>query len=296
MSRVAFLGAGLMGSAMVRRLLADGHEVCVYNRSARKAAPLAQAGARLAGSAAEAVTGASFIVSMLGDDTASRELWLGGDGVLAGSPAANPVAIEHSTLSHAWVLELHDTLSAAGLPFVDAPVTGGLAGAAAGTLTVLAGAQGTVLERARPLFEAYARKVVHFGPPGAGTAYKLIVNLVATAQITALAEGYAMAERAGLDLGLVAATLCQGSVASPVVKYLVERLADGDHEHVYFATRWRCKDAAYGLRLAAALGQSVPTCAAAGALFERAVQAGHSERNSSVIIEVLRKLDPDAGD
>ncbi|HMM76518.1 MAG TPA: NAD(P)-dependent oxidoreductase [Gammaproteobacteria bacterium] len=294
MSKVAFLGAGIMGSAMIRRLLAAGHELTVYNRSAHKAAPLVEAGAALAGSAAEAVAGADFVVSMVGDDAASRELWLGARGVLAGRPSAGVIAIEHSTLSHAWILALNDALAAAGVPFVDAPVTGGPDGAAAGALTVLAGAAPALLERARPLLDAYARALVHFGPPGAGTAYKLVVNLVATAQITALAEGYAIAERAGLDRELVAATLCQGTVASPVVKYLSERIVRGDHDHVYFATRWRRKDADYGLRLAAGLGQPVPTCEAAGRLFERAMQAGHGERNSSAIVEIVRGLADEA--
>lgn len=281
---------------MVRRLLARGHEVTVYNRTAHKTAPLAEAGAAVAASAAEAVAGASFVLSMVGDDAASREVWLGARGALAGSPAADLIAIEHSTLSHGWTLELSGALSAAGVPFIDGPVTGGPLGAAAGELTVLAGAEGATLERARTLLQGYARELVHFGPPGAGTAYKLIVNLIATAQITALAEGYAVAERAGLDPALVAATLCKGTVASPVVRYLTERIAQGDHDHVYFATRWRCKDADYGLRLAAGLGQPVPTCAAAGELFETAMRAGVGEKNSSVIIEVLRRLADGQGD
>lgn len=290
MSKVAFLGTGIMGSAMVRRLLACGHEVAVYNRTARKAAPLEEAGAALARSATDAVTGASFVVSMVGDDEASREIWLGARGALAGRPSADAIAIEHSTLSHDWVRELNHVLSNAGVPFIDAPVTGGPDGAAAGELTVLAGAEGTALERARPLLRAYARELVHFGPPGAGTAYKLIVNLIATAQITALAEGMSAAERAGLDLTLVAATLSKGTVASPVARYLAERIAQGDHDHVYFATRWRSKDANYGLRLAAELGQPVPTCEAAGKLFDLAMRAGLAEKNSSVIVEVLRRL------
>lgn len=290
MSTVAFLGTGVMGSAMVRRLLARGHEVTVCNRTAGKAAPLREAGATLAGSAAEAVAGASFVISMVGDDEASREIWLGARGALAGSPSAGAIAIEHSTLSHGWIRELGGVLSNAGVPFIDGPVTGGPDGAAAGELTVLAGAGSATLEQARPLLQAYARELVHFGPPGAGTAYKLIVNLIATAQITALAEGMSAAERAGLDLALVAATLRKGTVASPVVRYLAERIAQGNHDEVYFATRWRCKDASYGLRLAAELGQPVPTCEAAGGLFERAMRAGLGEKNSSVIVEVLRRL------
>jgi 3-hydroxyisobutyrate dehydrogenase len=290
MLKVAFLGTGIMGSAMVRRLLACGHEVTVYNRTAPKAAPLEEAGAALARSATDAVTGASFVVSMVGDDEASREIWLGARGALAGRPSADVIAIEHSTLSHDWVRELNGVLANAGVPFIDGPVTGGPDGAAAGELTVLAGADGATLERARPLLRAYARELVHFGPPGAGTAYKLIVNLIATAQITSIAEGMSAAERAGLDLALVAATLCKGTVASPVARYLTERIAQGDHDHVYFATRWRSKDANYGLRLAAELGQPVPTCEAAGKLFEKAMRAGLGEKNSSVIVEVLRRL------
>lgn len=290
MATVAFLGTGIMGAAMVRCLLAHGHTVTVCNRAAHKTAPLVEAGANAVDTPADAVDDADFIIASVGDDAASREIWLGPRGVLAGRPRAGVIAIEHSTLSHDWIIALHGALAAAGVAFIDGPVTGGPTGAAAGTLTVLVGAADATLARARPLLQAYARECVHFGLPGAGTAYKVIVNLVATAQITALAEGYAIAERAGLDMPLVAATLGHSTVASPVVTYLLDRIVRDAHDDVYFATRWRCKDAAYGLQLAARLGQAAPTCAAAGDLFEQAMEAGHGDRNSSVIIDVLRGL------
>ncbi len=290
MSRVALLGTGLMGTAMARRLLAAGHAVTVYNRTPDKARALAAAGAAIAKTPATAVVDAEIVIAMVGDDAASRAMWLGPHGALAGEPAGAVIAIESSTLSHAWVLELAAVVAAAGWRFLDCPVTGGPDGAGRGALTLLVGGAAETLAAARPVLDAYASSAVLFGDAGAGTAYKLVVNLVATAQIAGAAEGLLMAEKAGLDLALVARMFAAGSVGSPVVNYVSDRVVRGDHDDVYFATRWRAKDANYGLALAGRLGQATPTCTAAGALFERAMAAGDGDRNSSVVVDLLRRL------
>ena len=255
MAKIAFLGVGAMGREMALNLLKAGHRVSVYNRTAAKAKPLIDAGASPAATPAEAAAGADFIISIVGDNDASRSVWLGPDGVASGVLKPGAVAVESSTLSREWVMELDGALRKKGLRFIDCPVTGGPDGARAGTLTLLVGADKDTLEEAWPVLSAYAKRYIHFGQVGAGTAYKVLVNLIGAVQGAALAEGMAVAERAGLDLKKVGEALCSGAVASPHVKYMVERIVKGDHDDVYFSTRWRRKDADYGLRLAAGLGK-----------------------------------------
>ncbi len=292
MAEVALLGTGLMGTGMGACLLGAGHRVRVWNRTAARTAALVHAGAHAAPTPAQAAAGAEFILAALGDDGASRVAWTGDEGALAAPVAAGAIAIETSTLSAGWIDTLATRAGEAGLDFLDCPVTGGPDGARAGTLTVLAGGEAPVLERARAVLAAIGRQIVHFGPAGAGMRYKLIVNLIASVQAAALAEGLLAADRAGLDPAQVAAALQQGSVASPLLRYLAPRLlgaAEGAHEEVYFALRWRAKDARYGCALAAAVAAPSATGEAAAALFEAALGAGAGDRNESAVMEFLQQ-------
>ncbi len=290
MSRVALLGTGAMGQAMAGRLLAAGHDLAVYNRGVDKLAPLIAAGARACASPAEAATNAEIVVSMVADDDASRAVWLGPGGVLAARPAPGAVVLESATVSWAWMKELGGRAAAAGLSFLDCPVTGGPDGAGEGRLTLLVGGDKAILESAWPVLKSYAERYFLFGPVGAGTAYKLVVNAIGAAQAVALAEGLLIAERAGLDPALAAEAMGGGAIASPLVRYLLKRMAGGRgaHDDVYFAARWRHKDADYGLRLARALAQPAPVLEAATEAFARVLAAGQGDKNSSVVIDVLR--------
>ena len=289
MARVAFIGTGSMGQGMARNLLEAGHDVTVCNRTPIKAEPLILAGATRVFSPREAAAGADVIISMVGDDRDSREVWLGADGVLTGQPGPKTVAIESSTLSLQWVLALSEALSAAGLSFIDSPVTGGLSGAQAGTLTLLVGAAADDLLRAQPVMDAYSQRLIHFGPVGTGTAYKLVVNLMVGVQAAALAEGLLLAEKAGLDMDQVTPALTSGAVSSPVVAAYAERMLSGDHrEASNFLARWMYKDMAYALQLAGDLGQPAPTSAAATQLFQRTLDEGFADQNVTAVIEALR--------
>ena len=290
MSNIAVIGTGIMGREMVLKLLEKGHQVTVNNRTKAKTQALLEAGAVFAETPAMAITEADFIISMVGDDADSREVWLGTEGVTSGNCKNGVIAVECSSLSHTWILELNEVLQSAGIRFADCPVTGGSDGTKAGTLRVLAGGDVETLAALQPLFAAFAQEVIHFGSVGAGTSYKLMVNLIGAVQATALAEGLVLAEHAGLDLEKVADALSKSTVASPHVKYLTDRMVHGNHDDVYFSTRWRHKDAAYALRLAAENGVDIPTSAIATELFQRCIDQGLGEKNSSVIIETLRKL------
>jgi 3-hydroxyisobutyrate dehydrogenase len=288
MTKIAFIGAGIMGAGMVQNLLKARHMVTVYNRTAAKAQPLVEAGAYLAASPAEAVAGADIIITIVGDDQSSREIWLGEKGVLAGDLKRKAIAVESTTLSLAWVRELHATLSSQHLRFIDSPVTGGRKAAETGALTLLVGGETDTLAEARPIMEAYSREIVHFGPVGAGTTYKLIVNLMVAAQATALAEGLLLAEKSGLDLAQVSQGLTSGAVASRVVKAYAESMTRADHDQVNFSARWLHKDAKYALQLAAEMQQAIPMSAVAAQIYQLALARGMADKNASAVIEALR--------
>ena len=289
MASIAFLGTGNMGAAMAARLLAAGHAVTVYNRTLAKTAPLAQAGARVAATPRDAAQGAEAVFAMVGDDESAEAVWTGEDGALAATTAANALAIECSTLSHDWVLAFAPQAEAAGFRFIDCPVTGRPDNAAQGELTLLIGAGDADLEAARPLLEPLCTEIVHFGPVGAGTAYKLMVNLMGTVQIAAVAEGLLIAEKAGLDMEKVNHALSRGAAASRQVVRNSRRMIDAEHAgNVTFSGRWRLKDAVYGLRLAKKLGQDAPTGSAAAEAFQKLVDAGLGELSESKVIDVLR--------
>lgn len=294
--RIAFLGLGNMGAGMARRLLDAGHELAVYNRTSARAAPLGRLGARVAVTPRAAAEGAEAVFSMVGDDPASRHMWLGRDGALAARTAPRAFAVECSTISHVWLARLAGRARARGLRFVDCPVTGLPDAAAAGRLTLFVGAELADLAPLRPVFEAIATAVIHFGPIGAGNAYKLINNLMGSIQIAALAEGLVVAERAGLDLRQVVEAVVKGGAASPQVVRQAPLMLKGDHARdIVFSGRWRLKDTAYGL--AHARAQGVPSAMGAGAMraFRHLVADGVAEENESKVIDAVRARDTRTG-
>jgi 3-hydroxyisobutyrate dehydrogenase len=230
---------------------------------------------------------------MAADDEASRAFWSGSDGALAADPAAGAFAVECSTLSHRWVLELSAAAAAKGLRYIDAPVTGMPSAAAAGALTLLVGAGSEDLRACRPLLEALSERVIHFGAVGTGTAYKLIVNLLGAVQIASAAESMAIAERAGLDLAVVAEALASGQAASPQVVRNTRRIVEGNHDQdVLFTPTLRLKDVRYALELARTLGVGSPFGALAGDIFHQFIDLGHAHANESRVIEVSRRQPP----
>jgi 3-hydroxyisobutyrate dehydrogenase len=294
MTRVALIGTGGMGQGIAASLLQAGFDLTVCNRSPAKAQPLVDLGAAWSATPRQAAQDADYILSIVGDDRDSQAVWLGADGVLAGRPADGAVAVECTTLSLAWVNRLAERLSAAGLGFIDCPVTGGRQGAAQGALTLLVGAEDPVLARARPLLAAFGNRILHFGPVGAGTAYKLAVNLMVGVQTVALAEALLLTEQQGLDPAQVVEALTAGAAASPVVKAYAGRMASADHAQVVaFSARWMAKDLRYALQMAAGLDLPTPTLAAASQVFETALTLTPAEKDVVYVIEALR---PPAGD
>ncbi|MBR1122551.1 NAD(P)-dependent oxidoreductase [Bradyrhizobium lablabi] len=287
MPRVAFIGLGRMGHGMAGRYLDAGFDVSVWNRSKAKAEDLIARGARWATSPEDAAVDADAVVTMVADDDASRAVWLGKDGAAANMKAGT-LAIECSTVSHRHALDMALELRARGLIYIDCPVTGLPEAAAAGKLTLLVGADAADLERARPYLAPLCNKIRHFGAVGTGTVFKLINNLMGAVQIASLAEGVAIAERAGLDMNLVAEALATGAVASPQVIRHSKRMIARDFSGASFTAALRHKDAAYAVALAEALLPGVPVSRAALAAYETAKTSAPDDDEGKMIEIVSR--------
>lgn len=279
---------------MARRLLDCGCQLQVFNRTSSQADNLVPLGARRFATPREACARADAIVSMVADDQASKAIWRGPDGALAASLAPGTLAIECSTLSYDWVLELSAEVRSLGLRYIDSPVTGLPGAAAAGELTLLVGAITDDLNAARPVLERLSQRILHFGPAGAGTAYKLLVNMLGAVQIASAAEILAIAEKIGLDLGLVADALATGQAGSPQVIRNARRIVAGESDHtVVFTPQLRLKDVEYALALARKLEIGSPFGALAGRIYRQLNDLGYAHANESEVIEVARKQPPD---
>ena len=291
MGRVGFLGIGAMGEGMAGRLMAAGHEIAIYNRTAGKTHSLVQKGARLAQTPREAADGAEVVFAMVGDDEASQHVWMDAlDGALAANLADNAIIIECSTLSLDWVIQLSTEVRNAGYKYIDSPVTGYPDMAAAGQLTFFVGAHSEDLKRASSFLDPLCVEIIHFGGVGNGTIYKLTVNLMGSVQIAGVAEGLLLADRAGLNMKTVGYAISKGAAASPQVVRNCNRMIAGDHQDkVTFSGNWRLKDTVYGIRLAEKFGASAKLGKVAEEIYQILVDNGHGETNESKIIDVIRK-------
>jgi 3-hydroxyisobutyrate dehydrogenase len=288
MQKAALLGLGIMGQGLAGNLLNKGFELTVWNRTAAKAEVLTARGAKLADTPRQAAAGAEVVIAIVGDDAASRAVWLGADGALAGaSPGA--VLVECSTLSPGWVRELAGLAAEHGCDFLDAPIAGSKDAAANAQITLFAGGPAAALERARPALEAISRRVVHLGPTGAGATWKLIYNMMIAVQVAALSEGLALAEAAGLDMEQVVPLILNGATSSRIVQAKLPRMVERRYDDTEFALKWMQKDARYAVELAQAAGVPLQTAAAAIAVMQAAREKGLDDRDFAAIIEGVRR-------
>jgi 3-hydroxyisobutyrate dehydrogenase len=287
MKRIAFLGLGIMGAAMARRLLEHGHELVVWNRNPERAAALVRAGARLAASPAEAARGADAVIAMVSDDAASRAVWLGDTGALP-AMTRGALAIDSSTLTVEHMRELAAQAASRGVDFLDAPVTGSKPQAEQGVLNFLVGGDATAVERAAPLFAVMGRGHVHLGGAGSGALLKLINNFMCGVQLASLGEALGMAERSGLDLRRTADVIAGGSPGSPIVKMVVERMVARDYTP-NFLVPLMIKDLTYALQTFAAEGIDLADARAARDRFLEAAAAGYEDKDIAAVVEPLRR-------
>jgi 3-hydroxyisobutyrate dehydrogenase len=285
--RVSFLGLGIMGTGMARRLLAAGFPLTIYNRNPAKATPLVAEGAKLAASPRTAAADAEIVITMVSDDDASRALWLGPDGVLAGAPRS-ALLIEASTLTVRWIEELAKAVAAHGNEFLDAPVTGSKNAAAGGELNFFVGGTAANLEKARPVLAAMSRSITLVGPTGSGARIKLINNFLAGVQAASLAEAIAMIERSGLNRAQALEIVNGGAPGSPILKLLSARMTAPDYTP-NFPLRLMSKDLAYAIEEAGRSGVHLGTATAALGVFQNAIAHGHGDKDMSAVAEPFRE-------
>jgi len=291
MAKIAFLGTGNMGAPMSRCLLKGGHEVTVWNRSLDKAKALEADGAKAAGSIGEAVAGADAIFTMLTDDTACRAVWTGPGGVLASNPKKGAIAIESSTVSNAWVMELAGLVTAKGLRFVDSCVAGRPDAAEAGVLHVFCGGPDEAVAEVKEIVKPYTKSFSHFGAAGMGNAFKLIYNVMGAVHVAALGEAMQACEAAGIDLKAAANAFSIGNTNSGHVIRHSKYMATGKHESpVGFSPKGRIKDTMYGVEYIERVGGQSRIGRAAADVFGQAVEVGMGELNDSELIDALRKV------
>src|ERR1700735_2074343 len=279
--RVAILGLGIMGTGMANRLLSANFPLTVYNRNREKSVPFADAGAFVAESPREAASRSEIILSMVGDDAASRGVWLGENGALAGA-RPHAVLIESSTLSGDWMQELAAKAAEWGCRFLDAPVTGTKPHAASGELVFLVGGSPQALDAARPVLSVLGRDVLHMGAVGTGTVMKLINNFVCGVQAASFSEALSMIDAGDLDRSTAVSVLTGGAPGSGIVKRMADRMATNDFTP-NFALHWMAKDLSYALRNAADKGIRLQTAAAALAVFQQAIAEGHGDEDFSAV-------------
>src|SRR6266446_81325 len=285
--RVAMLGLGIMGSGMAGRVLSADFSLTVYNRNREKAAPFEKARAFVASSPREAAGRAEIIISIVADDAASRAVWLGEDGALAGASRGS-VLIESSTLTVAWVKELAAAAAHRGCDLLDAPVTGTKPHAAAGELLFLVGGSASALATARPVLSVLSRDIVHLGPTGSGAYLKLINNFLCGVQAASMAEAIAFIGKSGLDRSKAVGVLTSGAPGSPLLKIISARAAAAAADFTpNFELRLMAKDLRYAVEEAARSGLALQTATAAHEIFMHAITAGHGEKDFSAVLESL---------
>jgi 3-hydroxyisobutyrate dehydrogenase len=288
--RVALLGLGTMGSGMAGRLLKAGIPLTVWNRTAGRAAALQSAGARVASTPRDAVRDATCVISMLSDVPASRSVWFGEDGALAGV-APGTLLIESSTITPSWLRELDAASRARGCTLIDAPVTGSRNQAAAGELLFLAGGEAAAVERATPILRAMGRDVVRLGPLGSGAELKLINNFVCAVQLAAFGEALAFLDKTQLDPNVALPVLLNGAPGSPLLKGIAARIAEGDPT-VHFAIALMQKDITYAMEEASLHSVKLRTAGVALELFRAAAEHGFASSDLSAIAGYLRGRSP----
>jgi len=288
MQTVAFIGLGTMGQGMAGRLRAAGFPLVVHSRREESAAALVREGARFVPSPVEAARAADVVVAMVPDDQASRAVWLGETGVLAGL-RPDAIGIESSTLSPAHVRAIAAEATRKGCAFLDAPVTGSKPQAEDGSLRFLVGGDASVLARATPVLQAMGRTIVHLGGSGSGALMKLINNFLGGVQLASFAEALALIEASGLDRDRAVAVLMDGAPSSPMVKTVAPRMTARDYR-VNFALELLRKDLAYAVAEGESIGAELATVRAAVSLLDRAIRNGLGRSDMSAVVEPLRKL------
>ncbi len=292
MARVAFLGLGVMGYPMAGHLAAKGHDVTVYNRTREKAERwVAEHGGKAADTPRAAAEGAEFVMACVGNDNDLRAVCLGETGAFAGMKAGS-VFVDHTTVSAAVTRELHDLAAERGIAFIDAPVSGGQAGAENGQLVVMCGGEEEAFARAEPVIAAYAKACRLMGPSGAGQLTKMVNQIAIAGLLQGLSEALHFAEKAGLDGRAVVEVIGGGAAGSWQMLNRHATMLDGEFDHG-FAVDWMRKDLRICLDAAEENGASLPVTALVDQFYKDVQKMGGGRWDTSSLIARLSRLEGD---
>ncbi len=289
MAKLAFLGLGVMGYPMAGHLQTAGHDVCVYNRTASKAEAWAgQHGGRHAPTPRDAAADAELVMACVGNDDDLRSVCLGPDGAFAGmSPGA--IFVDHTTVSAKVTRELHATSGEAGLHFIDAPISGGQAGAENGQLGIMCGGDAAPFAEAEPVIQIYAKICRRIGESGAGQMTKMANQIAIAGLLQGLSEALHFAEKSGLDGRDVIEVISQGAAGSWQMANRSETMLDDMFEHG-FAVDWMRKDLGICLCTADENGASLPVTALVDQFYKDVQKMGGGRWDTSSLFKRLRKL------
>ncbi|HBS31257.1 MAG TPA: oxidoreductase [Parvularcula sp.] len=283
--RAAFLGLGVMGAPMAGHLAARGIDLVVYNRTAAKAdALLRDHKARAAAAPAEAAAGADIVIACLGDDPDVDAVM----GAVLPVVKAGALVIDHSTASPDLARRLASAFSEKGASFIDAPVSGGEAGAKAGKLSVMCGGEAEAVERARPVLEAYSARIVHVGPSGHGQLAKAVNQICIAGVLQGLAEGVHFAQAAGLDIDRVIDAVSGGAARSWQMENRAKTMAEGSFDFG-FAVDWMRKDLRIALAEARRTGAQLPAAALVDQFYAEIQAMGGGRQDTSSLIRRLKR-------
>jgi 3-hydroxyisobutyrate dehydrogenase len=289
MAKVAFLGLGVMGYPMAGHLKTKGgHDVTVYNRTAAKAEQwVQQYGGKSAGTPREAAQGQDFVMACVGNDNDLREVMLGKDGAFHGMKKG-AVLVDHTTASAEIARELNAASRTAGFDFIDAPVSGGQAGAENGVLTVMCGGDAAVFARAEKVIAAYARACNLMGDAGAGQLAKMVNQICIAGLVQGLSEGLHFAMKAGLDIEKLIATISKGAAQSWQMENRYKNMTEGQFEFG-FAVDWMRKDLGICLAEARRSGAHLPVAALVDQFYSQVQAMGGNRWDTSSLIALLNR-------
>ena len=289
MARLAFLGLGVMGYPMAGHLRAAGHDVRVYNRTTAKAeAWVAQHGGAMAATPREAATDAEFVMACVGNDDDLRSVCLGETGAFAGMEEG-AIFVDHTTVSTKVTTELYQAARAQGLGFVDAPISGGQAGAENGQLSIMCGGDQAAYDMAEPILQSYAKLCRRIGESGAGQMTKMCNQIAIAGLVQGLSEALHFAEKAGLDGRAVIEVISQGAAGSWQMSNRYETMLD-DHFNHGFAVDWMRKDLGICLDTANETGASLPITALIDQFYKDVQNMGGGRWDTSSLFKRLRNL------
>ena len=285
-TQIAYLGLGVMGAPMARHLAAAGHHLTVYNRTPAKAAAwVAAHGGRSAATPAAAADGADVVIACVGADADLEAVTLGADGAFA-AMRAGALFIDHTTVSAAIARRLASEGVARGLLVVDAPVSGGQAGAENGKLTIMVGGSEAAFAAAEPVMSAYALRIGHMGPAGSGQLTKMVNQLCIAGILAGLSEGLALGMKAGLDMDAVVDVISKGAAQSWQMDNRAKTMTRGSFDFG-FAVDWMRKDLGLALDEAKRLGVPLPTTALVDQYYADVQAMGGARQDTSSLIRRL---------